>query len=451
MTDLADAAEAAWNDHLTDAGDLLGEVEAFRDAVVAARLVYGERPAFTVYRPRFIDASALDRLSRETTLVVSALARAEAAILADPARLLPHLGSFNDAERAFLDLPRVLSRGDLHIRMDAARVGDGFTFFELNGGVPGGIEFIDAGQEVFRATPAYAAVAARHSLSGFDLRGRFVDSVRSVWREFGGDGTPRIGVVDFLDSAGLIEEFRMIGDWLAREGIDSEIVDVRDLDHRGGRLHGPGGPIDLVYRRLTTFDMIERPDDVVALVDAARAGSVCMVDPLPQSTLDRKALFGFVTDPELDPGLTDAERAACRRSVPWTRLLGHRRTTDADGRQVDLLEHTRALRERLILKPNHDYGGRGLHVGWEMDEGAWDAAIEEALTGEWVVQAGAVRTTLAEYPPCDAPDTRVSFHESTDPYLFSGEFGGILTRLSTSTATNVTAGGSATPTFVVHD
>ena len=103
------------------------------------------------------------------------------------------------------------------------------------------------------------------------------------------------------------------------------------------------------------------------------------MDPLPQSTLDRKALFGFVTDPDLDPGLTADERAACTRSVPWTRLLGDRRTTDEDGRDVDLLEHVRAARGRLILKPNHDYGGRGLHVGWEMDDGAWEAAIDEAL------------------------------------------------------------------------
>ncbi|MGI9538888.1 MAG: hypothetical protein ACR2N6_01920, partial [Miltoncostaeaceae bacterium] len=244
MTELGRAAESAWNEHLATTTDLAAEVEAFQDAVVRARLVYGDRSAFTVYRPRFIDASVLDRLAKETTLVVSALARAEEAILADPDRLLPHLGSFNEAERAFLDLPRVLSRGDLHIRMDAARVGDGFTFFELNGGVPGGIEFVDASQEVFRATPAYRAVASRHTLSGFDLRTRFVDSVKSVWREFGGEGTPRVGVVDFLDTAGLIEEFRIIGEWLGREEIASEVVDVRGLELRDGRLHGAEGPID---------------------------------------------------------------------------------------------------------------------------------------------------------------------------------------------------------------
>lgn len=451
MTDLGRAAESAWNAHLESTADLRAEVDAFQAAVVEAGLVYGDRPAFTVYRPRFLDAEVLKSLWRETTLVVSALERAEDAILADPERLLPHLGSFNDDERAFLDLPRVLSRGDLHIRMDAARVADGFRFFELNGGVPGGIEFIDASQEVFRATPAYAAVASRHRLSGFDLHERFVRSVRSVWREFGGRGAPRVGIVDFLDTAGLIEEFRMVGDWLGKEGMATEIVDVRDLEWRDRRLHGPGGPLDLVYRRLTTFDMIERAEEVTALVDAARAGAVCMIDPLPQSTLDRKALFGFVTDPALDPGLTADERAACRRSVPWTRLLADRRTTDDEGREIDLLEHARAQRDRLILKPNHDYGGRGLHIGWEMDAGDWGAAIEEALSGEWVVQTGAVETNLAEYPPCEAPDTRVEFHESTDPYLFSGEFGGILTRLSRTTATNVTAGGSATPTFVVHD
>jgi hypothetical protein len=37
-----------------------------------------------------------------------------------------------------------------------------------------------------------------------------------------------------------------------------------------------------------------------------------------------------------------------------------------------------------------------------------------------------------------------------DPYLFRGELGGILTRLSATSLCNVTAGGGSVPTFVAE-
>ena len=46
----------------------------------------------------------------------------------------------------------------------------------------------------------------------------------------------------------------------------------------------------------------------------------------------------------------------------------------------------RANRSRLVLKPNDDYGGHGIYIGWEEDEKGWDRAIEQALKGDYLVQ-----------------------------------------------------------------
>lgn len=39
--------------------------------------------------------------------------------------------------------------------------------------------------------------------------------------------------------------------------------------------------------------------------------------------------------------------------------------TQHDGQDVDLLPFVQANRERLVLKPNDEYGGKGVVLGWD--------------------------------------------------------------------------------------
>jgi hypothetical protein len=108
--------------------------------------------------------------------------------------------------------------------------------------------------------------------------------------------------------------------------------------------------------------------------------------------LDQKSIFELFTDAALAERLfTVEERQVMRRHVLWTRLLAARHTTSPLGERVDLLEHARAERESLVLKPNRSYGGDGVVVGHAVDQGAWEAALDRALAGEgrWVVQQAA--------------------------------------------------------------
>ena len=110
-------------------------------------------------------------------------------------------------------------------------------------------------------------------------------------------------------------------------------------------------------------------------------------------------------------------------------------------------------RERVVLKPNDEYGGTGVTLGWELAEGEWIARLESALEdpyGTWVVQERIpVRREI--FPQFDALG-RVSMTDmlvDLAPYLFRGRMGGYLTRLSGSGLANVTSGGGQVPAFVV--
>ena len=80
-----------------------------------------------------------------------------------------------------------------------------------------------------------------------------------------------------------------------------------------------------------------------------------------------------------------------RRHILWTRRVADRRTTSPLGETIDLLEHARAERESLVLKPNRSYGGDGVMVGHSVEQGTWERALDRALAepNGWVLQQAA--------------------------------------------------------------
>jgi uncharacterized circularly permuted ATP-grasp superfamily protein len=110
-----------------------------------------------------------------------------------------------------------------------------------------------------------------------------------------------------------------------------------------------------------------------------------------------------------------------------------------------VIEH----RESVVLKPMHDYGGHGVHLGPTYDDAAWRKIVSDATGHEYLVQQllEADRDTY----PVDEPGFPLrEFYVDTDPYTFRGRMQGVLTRLSPQRITNITAGGSMTPCFLLE-
>jgi uncharacterized circularly permuted ATP-grasp superfamily protein len=119
---------------------------------------------------------------------------------------------------------------------------------------------------------------------------------------------------------------------------------------------------------------------------------------------------------------------------------------------VDLLEHIADNREQLVLKPNDEYGGKGIVLGWEVSDDEWKSSIATALAEPYIVQRR-IALPREEYP--SLVDGRVEFAErmvDTAPFVAGGDYlDGCLTRLGTAALLNVTAGGgSQTPSFLVE-
>jgi uncharacterized circularly permuted ATP-grasp superfamily protein len=177
-----------------------------------------------------------------------------------------------------------------------------------------------------------------------------------------------------------------------------------------------------------------------------------MVNSFRSKLIHKKALFAVLTDQRHAALFSADELAAIRTHVPWTRQVraGH---SDYRGDKVDLLEFIGAHRDRLVLKPNDDYGGHGIYIGWNTDESAWDEAMHNALAdGDYLVQERV--PTAREVFPALLDDGSIDFAEQLvdlDPLLFLGKVGSAFTRLSYTELANVSSGGGMVPTFIISE
>jgi uncharacterized circularly permuted ATP-grasp superfamily protein len=142
-----------------------------------------------------------------------------------------------------------------------------------------------------------------------------------------------------------------------------------------------------------------------------------------------------------------------RRHIPWTAIVEDTRVL-RDGKRIELLEHLRAHRDQLVIKPNDEYGGTGVTLGWETSAAAWDDALTRTVAERdrgWVAQERiAVRREV--FPVCEAGGvTMREMLVDFAPYIFRGRLAGFLTRLSATGLANVTSGGGQVPAFVVSE
>lgn len=415
-------------------------------------LMFGSRPLCTVLRPRFLSEAQYALLRERIPLLLTAFGRAHAAALADPAVM----GQFHpepwEEELARADRPvqdagaSPLGRVDAFFDPTDGRL----RVTEYNAETPAGAAYQDALTELFLALPAMRPVMARHDLRSLPARPPTLHALLDAWHRWSGRrDRPAIAILDWPDVP-TWSEFLLWRDYFTAMGYPCVVSDVRGVEYRGGALWVEGRRIDLVYKRVLIHELIAREGMAHPLVRAVRDGAVCLVNPFACKLLHKKASLAVLSDERNARLFTGAEQAAIADHIPWTRVVAERRTI-WHGTEVDLVPTALRHRERMVLKPNDDYGGAGIVLGWEVDDAAWEAAVRRALAEPYVVQE---RITLPaeSFPSMDGE--RLVFADrivDTAPFVHGGtRVDGCLTRISSAALVNVTAGGGSTvPTFVV--
>ena len=430
--DEAGARPAARQPIDLDPADFLAQVEA-------AGVRFGDQPLCRFLRPLVVSSEHVRRTRHVVEAFHVAVRAARAAIVADgldgrPGSLALQLG---------VD-PRViqLARADpgyasaaVIARIDTFCPDDQLWMLELNAESPAGIGYSDALCRLFLEL----GLAPQGTQPRFAVP-TVIDGILEAWQEWsGGERPPSVGIVDLLPVQ-TRPEFDLMAAAFRARGLSCEVHDLRALRFDGERLWAGERPIDLVYRRLLVEDLLAHPREGAALVAAAEANRICMVNSFRAGLLHTKGLFALLTAPRFQRGLPAEVQAVLRAHVPETLILSN---SEDWLSPPGIRERVRRSPEDWVIKPYSGHGGRGVVVGELVDRRTWERAGHVAQRR--------VPERREDFPEAVAGLPERTMQVSFDPFLVMGRLAGFLCRLSHDGPGNVSQGASQVPVFVAPD
>lgn len=410
-------------------------------------LRHGPRPIGSFLRPLMLERTKYDAVARAAETVARAFERLVEQALQDKGLL---------AELELTEREARLARVDpgyrqlcVTSRLDTYLSDSGFKFLEYNAESPAGIVDQTLLENIFFSLPHMREFLDRYTLWRPRPHERLLSALVAAYRDWGGaKERPQIGIIDWK-GVSTESEFYVLRDYFESEGHPTIIADPHDLAYDGESLTVGGFRVDIFYKRVIIHEFLEKFDDEHPLLLAYRDHKVCMANSFRTKIAHKKLGFAVLSDPRYEYIFTPEQLTAIHQHIPWTRRVRDGMTV-FDENEHDMMTLLRRERERLVLKPNDDYGGEGVRVGWATDEREWDEACAHALERPFVVQelAPVRKETMPTFTD------RLEWQEMIidfDPFLFLNEAEGGIVRLSTSPLSNVSSGGGVTSLLVLED
>lgn len=410
-------------------------------------LVYGDRPTCPFLRPHLMSQRLYHSISKAAENIADA-----ASLLADAAVENDEILSKLELTELEEKLARVNPGYDklcVTSRLDTFIGKDSFKFLEYNAETPAGVGDQMQLEIVLERIPEIKTFLAENKHWRPKPHQKLLQALFSVYRERGGKkGKPNIAIVDW-EGVSTESEFEILKDYFESMGFPTLIVDPHELEYDGNKLHTGSFEIEIFYKRVIIHEFLEKFGESHPLIEAYADGNVCMANSFRVKLAHKKACFAILTDEKYHDLFTARQIETIKQHIPWTRKVEEGKTKFED-QEVDLLEFLRKYRERFILKPNDDYGGKGISLGWETSESVWESALDEALKDSFVVQERA-DITKEPFPvyaeTAELRELLVDF----DPFLFLNKVEGGLVRLSSSSLVNVTQGGGQSALIILED
>ena len=267
------------------------------------------------------------------------------------------------------------------------------------------------------------------------LEQAFIDTFRAEWRLQRGDEPLRtVAIVDDAPAEQyLFPKFVLFERLLSRHGITARIADARKLEFRDGALWSTDGlRIDLVYNRLTDFDLSEPHHR--ALRDAYAAGAVVLTpNPRIHALLANKRNLALLGDESMlrSWAVPEVHVQALANGIPHTERVA-----------PEAADALWARRSKLFFKPNAGYGSKAAYRGDKVTRRVWS----EILAGDYVAQELVPPSQRAVAVDGERQTLKVDLRN----YVYDGAVQLVAARLYSGQATNFrTPGGGFAP--VIHE
>ncbi len=254
-----------------------------------------------------------------------------------------------------------------------------FKFCELNTDGSSAMLEDNSFAEITMDTLGVKNLENKYKLSYYELIDSWVDESLRIYGTWDGDkkvDKPNVAILDFIESATTMEfmEFKKA---YGKKGYNCEIVDPKNVQYRDGFLYDGDYRIDLVYRRLVTFEMMERFGEVKELVKAYKAKAFCSIGSFRSQLIHNKLIFKVLHDKDTLKLMSNEEVDFIKAHVP--------ETGEFKG-SYEIFEKVLKNKDNYIMKPSDMNVARGVFVGRDMDFKEWEENLKSAFDTDYIYQ-----------------------------------------------------------------
>ncbi len=297
---------------------------------------------------------------------------------------------------------------------------DNFKFCELNTDGSSAMNEDNTIGKILLETKALKNFSDNYRLDYLELINTWVDTSIEIYNKYDSlNKTPNVAIVDFIES-GTSAEFKVFQDAYNAKGYNCIIVDPRELEYRDNKLYFEDYRIDLVYRRIVTFELIDKVDEILDFIKAYRECAFCCIGSLRSQVIHNKIFFKILHDEDTLEMLTEEERTFVKEHIPYTGIFG--------GKE-EVFYEVLNNKDKYIMKPMDLNASQGVYVGRDLDYEEWELRLKKDWNNEYIYQE-LVENYSREYLVFkDGKFTVEGFKSVIGLFVYNESFAGIYTRI----------------------
>lgn len=227
--------------------------------------------------------------------------------------------------------------------------------------------------EIYKKSKIYKEYTKKYELEKKDALKGVVDSIIELNQKEIKKEKPNLAIVDIIEHENI--EFEEIKKQFQKKGIQTKIIDVRELKRKNNKLYAQEMPVDLVYRRLVTSDLIEYKEECQDFINSYLNGEFISIGSLRTSLFYTKDIFRILRLEETQKILTEKENKFIKDHIPFTETFQYKN-------KEEIIEN----KDKYILKPKEGYASKGIFIGKDLNKEEFIKKIEEIKELEYIYQ-----------------------------------------------------------------
>lgn len=254
---------------------------------------------------------------------------------------------------------------------------DNFKFCEINTDGSSAMNEDNTIGRILLETEGLKDFGEIYALDYFELIDSWVEDSIEIFKKYDPDNPkPNVAIVDFVES-GTSAEFEEFKKSYISHGYNCIIADPRDLSYRDGKLYKDDYRIDLVYRRIVTFELIEKAEQIPVFIEAYKNRAFCCIGSIKSQVVHNKIIFKILHDDDTQALLSNEEKEFVKAHIPFTGIFNG---------EMSKFEMVLKNKDKFIMKPMDLNASQGVFAGKDFRYDEWKIKLKEIWDKDYIYQ-----------------------------------------------------------------